>query len=756
MSTRRTAAFAQVALAALTVVAALSLGRIFASGRFVIPAVVAALVPHALGWAGRRLRRPAWFVLLMSAVLLVAFLLVRVATTPHGTTVVQALGNQLEAGWHLLRTAPAPAPATNGAILLACIAVWITGSLADWLACTRKATLGAVAPALVFFVWTSALGTADDRVWGTAAFCLAAGAFLVLQNIAVLDTRRSWLVSESSARTHWLLPATALGGVAIAVGLLLAPVLPGAGSDPVVDFANPAREGRGGRSYRPSLAPFVDIGDKLSQPEDTELFTVKSRLPDYWRIAALDTYSDTDGGQWTLSASGDGNVRVGLPSAAPDGTLVQDFAIGALTERWLPAAYRPVAIDLDGTLVVTSSSTLVTDRDSVSGLDYTVASSVPLLRASAAQQAATAASVPAQVAPYTHLPADVPPSIGDQAQQVVKAADATTPYAQAAALRDFFRDPANGFVYDTSVGATDSGNAIVQFLRDKRGFCVQFASTYAVMARSLGIPARVAVGFTPGELGSDGRYHVTTHDAHAWPEVWLSGIGWTHMFEPTPAAGGTALGGGSDLPGDEAVGGATTPATTTTAPQTTQPGQGTATAPPNGGTGGTTPNGSTGARPTLSADGGDGGTSPWLAVVGALLALLALAAAYVGAVLFAKSRRRARRRHTDDPTAAVAGAWEEALDRLREARVEPDPALTPLELARHVPARTHDAVEPPMHELAAAYTATRYGTDAPGAETAEQAWANVALLERALDTDQGLRERWRRRLDVAVLTRHGR
>jgi transglutaminase-like putative cysteine protease len=748
VTTRRTPAFAPVALAALSVVVALSLGRMFASSRFVVPVVIAALLPHLIGWLSRRLRRPAWFGMLLSAALLVAFLFVRVASTPHSVSVVQALGNQLNAGWHLLRTAPAPAPATRGAILLACIAVWVTAALADWLAFTRKATLGAVAPALVFFVWTSALGSTDDRLLATAAFCLAAGAFLVVQNIAVLDTRRSWLVSDGSARAHWLLPATALGGVAIVIALLLAPVLPGAGGDPVVDFANPARNGSGGRSYRPSLAPFVDIGDKLSQPANAELFTVKSRLPDYWRIAALDTYSNAGGGQWTLSASGDGNVSVGLPTDAPAGTLVQDFAIGALTERWLPAAYRPVAISLDGTLVVTSSSTLVTDRDSVSGLDYTVASSVPLLRATAEQQAATAAPVPASVKPYTQLPSDVPPTIGDQAQQVVKAAGATTPYAEAAALRDFFRDPANGFVYDTSIGADDSSNAIVQFLQNRHGFCVQFASAYAVMARSLGIPARVGVGFTPGQLGSDGRYHVTTHDAHAWPEVWLAGIGWTHMFEPTPAAGGGVVAGGSNLPGD-AVGGATTPATTTV-PQTTQPGQTAPTSPPSGGTG-STPSGGGGARPTLTAD--HGGSSPWPAIVAVVLGLLVLVGAYVGAVLFAKSRRRARRRHTDDPTAAVAGAWEEALDRLREARVEPDPALTPLELAHDVPARTHPAVQSPMHDLAAAYTITRYGTDAPEADTAERAWANVALLERALDTDQGLRERWRRRLDVGVLTR---
>ena len=105
-------------------------------------------------------------------------------------------------------------------------------------------------------------------------------------------------------------------------------------------------------------------------------------------------------------------------------------------------------------------------------------------------------------------------------------------------------------MYDTAVGSLDSGSAILEFLSTKRGFCVQFASAYAVMARTLGIPARVAVGFTPGTL-ADGRYHVTSHDAHAWPEIYLTGIGWTHLFDPTPAQQGDTTG-GSDLPNDTA------------------------------------------------------------------------------------------------------------------------------------------------------------------------------------------------------------
>lgn len=76
---------------------------------------------------------------------------------------------------------------------------------------------------------------------------------------------------------------------------------------------------------------------------------------------------------------------------------------------------------------------------------------------------------------------------------------------------------------------------MVAFLRDKQGYCVHFASTMAVMARSLGIPARVAVGFLPGvETDNRGEYAVTYARAHAWPELYFEGSGWVR-FEPTPA-----------------------------------------------------------------------------------------------------------------------------------------------------------------------------------------------------------------------------
>ena len=157
--------------------------------------------------------------------------------------------------------------------------------------------------------------------------------------------------------------------------------------------------------------------------------------------------------------------------------------------------------------MVRSSDTIVTDAGDVSHLRYQVVSDLPVAAGTefdAQQLKAMSEPVPAAIRPYTQLTRTPEiDQIQQRAEQIVGDAQATNPYTKAKALRDYFRG--SGFVYDTSVDSFDSGSAILQFLHDKRGFCVQFASAYAVMARTLGIPARVAVGFTPGALGREGH-----------------------------------------------------------------------------------------------------------------------------------------------------------------------------------------------------------------------------------------------------------
>jgi protein-glutamine gamma-glutamyltransferase len=122
-----------------------------------------------------------------------------------------------------------------------------------------------------------------------------------------------------------------------------------------------------------------------------------------------------------------------------------------------------------------------------------------------------------------------------QAQQVVGAT--TSPYIAAVRLEDWFRS-GGGFRYDESPPEPDGMPTLVHFVtRSKRGYCQHFASSMALMLRYLGIPARVAAGFTSGSYNQDTRqWTVTDHDAHTWVEVWFRRFGWL-PFDPTPGRG---------------------------------------------------------------------------------------------------------------------------------------------------------------------------------------------------------------------------
>ena len=693
----------------------LSLGRVFDGRGFVLPVLGAAVLPFVIGAFGRHRGWPTLVTVSLSVLVMVLYVVYAVepstttAGAPLGTT-WQTIADQLDTGWHTLRTTPAPAPVTDGAVLLAVIVTWLMAVCSDWLAFVRRAVLGALAPALVLFVWSSTLGTKDDWELSVAAFAVLSGCFLYAENLALLDRRRSWLVTRRRRRAPSLVPDRGRRRRRGARRARARAAIPGAGAEPILDFNTANGTQAGGKSYRASIAPLVDVGDKLRNIDIPDLFTVESPRSDYWRVTALDEYSAEGGGQWTLNAAGEGKVKVGLPSAVPANAVKQVFTINRLGERWLPAAYRPVSITLSDTLVVVSSWTLVTSEESVEGLAYTVGSDIgpTATQITAADQAATAGAVPKALAPYTVLPPDFPTDISALVQQIVTKAGATTPFAKAKALRDYFRD--GSFVYDTSVDLGDDADAIETFLRQRRGFCVQFASVYAVMARSLGLPTRLAVGYTPGVKNGD-VYTVGSHDAHAWPEVWFADLGWTHLFDPTPATGGVVGTGGSDLPSEIPV--------TITPNLSAQP---TATLPPTN----TTPSG-TGAPTGTGASSGTGGTSPgaaagnsgstppttrvavppsvsttvesddsvWTLVALVTVGIVVIVGVYVAAVMLLKQRRRRARRDDDDPALAVQGAWDEALDRLHEARLRADPALTPIEFAARDDDADHTRDRPP-------------------------------------------------------------
>ena len=764
MAPRRSHELAVVALAALSVAAALSLGRVFDAGGFVLPVVGAALLPHA---SSAVTRRRGWGLPPTIAFSLVAMVLYVVWVVDPGATwygiptgsTLDALGRHLQDGYDELRTAVVPAPVTDGALLFAVVATWVMAQAADLLAFRRDACVAALAPALALFIWAATLGTTELRVGTTVGFAAAAVVFLLCQHQALLERHRAWFAGRRLGSGTGLLTAGALAGVvAVVGGAVLGPALPGAESDALVDVKGFGQGGDGSgpaRSYQ-TEPPLARIGDNFGEPPQADVFTVGSEVAEYWRIAALDTYSSDDGGQWTLTAEGSDEVAEGIDETKQRSDIVQqEFRIGALEGRWMPAAYRAVSVDGGDALVVRASTTLVTGRATVSGLQYTVRSQIPS-RADVPLAQRTAPddqAPPPDLREYTELPSDFPPAVRALADQVV--ADAVNPYARALALETFFLAPESGFTYDLDVdlGPTaQSQSAISDFLLSeggRRGFCVQFAGSYAAMARAVGLPARVAVGYTPGTRDpSTGLYRVSTWDAHAWPEVWLGAdAGWVR-FEPTPPSpdgrGGSDATAGTTLPGERDATPTSTPTTQAAPPPSNA-------APPPGGASGDEPT----VDVNIDAPGSDGDRgflviSPTILVVALAIVLLAVVGV-AAAVVVAKARRRARRRARPDVTDAIAGAWEETIERLREAGVAIAPALTPLELAAGARPRVPEAATAPLRSLAETYTAARYGSATPAPAQAARAWAQVGEIDRALADDVSVWVHWRRRLDPAPL-----
>ena len=285
-----------------------------------------------------------------------------------------------------------------------------------------------------------------------------------------------------------------------------------------------------GGGSSPALA--IDIKDRLSEHSEVVDFVVSSPKPSYWRLTAL---VDFDGTRWTSPADTGATSGPGSRAFEPgvDGeTVTQTFEITDLGGIWLPAAFPPVGVDgPEGITIDAETSSLVMASATSEGLSYTVESALP--RYDVARLRSADAPPTGLAERYLALPADFPTELADQARSIT--AGASTRYDQAIALQNWFR----GFTYDLSFRGGQSQSAMQDFLAQRRGYCEQFAGTYAAFARVLGLPSRVAVGFTPGEQRGDGRYYVQGKHAHSWPEIYFADVGWV-PFEPTPGRGNQA------------------------------------------------------------------------------------------------------------------------------------------------------------------------------------------------------------------------
>lgn len=334
--------------------------------------------------------------------------------------------------------------------------------------------------------------------------------------------------------------AAGTAAVALFLGAILPVLVPGSGGERLQSMVT-ERFGGGQDDGLRTLDPFLDIREDLESQDDTVLinYATTDLDPDPLRVITADEF---DGNVWRPSRQAlDPGAQVSQGMPAPPGAdpavlsaaepVSTSIGIGPLAQRYLPLPYPASSVDVEGQWLFDPRTLNVAASDGTTeGISYSVTSYDISPDPAALERVPTDELAPL----WTELPAGMSDTVLAEAQRVVATAGAESRYEQALALQQWFRN-SGGFTYSLDAPDVTDRDAVEAFLTDRRGYCVQFASTMALMARALDIPARVAVGFLPGEQVQPGMYEIRADDAHAWPELYFEGIGWVR-FEPTPSS----------------------------------------------------------------------------------------------------------------------------------------------------------------------------------------------------------------------------
>lgn len=279
---------------------------------------------------------------------------------------------------------------------------------------------------------------------------------------------------------------------------------------------------------------------------DREVFQIESPYGRYWRAVVFDTYTGTG---WLSTADQSADFIVADPrmKTMPADTnvlrerktITETVEIRLPTDNLVISASQPVRVNdgvsakfnvaraLNGEAYLDIHSIRL-DRTVKLGDKYIVVSSI------SAADVQSLNSAGGEIPPYIrekYLP--LPDTVTDRTRKLALSitADAKTTYDKARAIETYLREKIK---YNDNVEPVPAGFDGVDYLLFERpeGYCNYYASAMAVLARSIGIPARVASGYAVGGASDDGYYHIKEANAHSWPELYFGELGWIE-FEPT-------------------------------------------------------------------------------------------------------------------------------------------------------------------------------------------------------------------------------
>jgi transglutaminase-like putative cysteine protease len=633
-----------------------------------------------------------------------------------------ALGETLAA----IRLNPAPLPQTDAIRLIVTVAIaWVAG-VSLFLAAVAPTAALAAAPALVILIVP---GVVTGAPASPVVVVLTAIAFLALLWLSVRPVQRAF-------------PAAVVGaiGLVVAVGLpAIVPLNASWLSGVTGAIQSPVQPGRPGT--------LLNLGQDLRQPNELEVFRYRSSdgQPEYLKLADLDEFGTGDWVPTTTDASKSETAdqqqwAVGInPRLSSRGDVT--IRVTGLSSNYLPVPSGAVSIESRSTnldlaqwrWMGDSSTVRSTGPATPRGATYEVygastwsgeyldaiAASGLLGRADGRGFATPSAN---QIRTDLALPDKLPNSIARTAQRV--AGGAATDYEKGRALEQWFRSDL--FTYSETAPVEqgydgDSMDVVAKFLQVREGYCVHFSSAMAVMARTLGIPSRIAVGYRAGTTQADGEYTVSNRQLHSWPELYIKGAGWV-AFEPTPD---------SDRAATSSTEATATPSAA--APETPLPAPG-RTSPADS----ATPSPSASAAPGAAGSTGGGGAGPLGLVVGLLLAIALL----VSPAMVRAARRRSRLGAIRAGRSPALHAWREVVDDVADhgyapGLAPPGDAAAAARTARAVLGRLRESVPasvlPSLESVVDALDRERFAAGGAGAVDPDAMLVAVREARVALD-----------------------
>jgi transglutaminase-like putative cysteine protease len=550
-----------------TLIAAWPISTLLAEATWLRGAVLILAVIAVSGVAARSLALRGWQVALMQ---LLCFALAAGAIYGrghlwHGLPTFETLGfadGLLREALASARHYSAPAPSTPGLVFLAGCALGLVALLVDYLAVTRRSPALAGLPLLTVFLTAVAnRGSTMPVVF----FLAAAAMWLLLLARANSTILRRW--GTTVALSHKPMPqsldspgvheyasmARMLGTLALVAAVMVPAVLPQ--SSPRFLGSGLSHNSSGSANstntvgFSQSLDLSADLKDRSKAP--VLQYTTNDPSPPPLRVAVGSSYRPQPGiwlpwGRPWSSSSGKTELSAypvvlpppGLSPDVPKQTFAIDVRRNLLADPYLAAPYPLSGANLAGIAwgadYQTQSIRVAARPDSYTVSYWDLQPSTAMLRSSPPASERTRSLFDLDLSlngPYVGRVA----ALTKQLTSGINSA-----YDKAMAIQQYLRTD-GGFTYSLTLAppvknraGKDAGyDALTNFLITKQGYCVQFATAMVMMSRAAGIPARIDIGFLPG-TEAKGVWTVVAADAHAWPELYLEGIGWTR-FEPTPS-----------------------------------------------------------------------------------------------------------------------------------------------------------------------------------------------------------------------------